>query len=282
MSEVLLAGCGDVGVALGERLLARGYRVWGLRRHPERLPDAFGKIRADLGDPASLAGLPRSITHVVYGASADESSDAAYRRAYVEGLGNLLAALDPTRVRRLFFLSTTAVYAQTDGSWVDESSATEPGTFPGLRTLEAEALVAGGPVPGCSLRCAGIYGPARTGLLERVRTGRAQASRRYANRIHRDDVAGAICHLLSSDVALPRVVLCDDDPAPQIDVIRHLAARLGVPEPPPPLPDEPAPTRGGNKRCCNALLRSTGYALEYPSYREGYAPLIADVPESFP
>lgn len=275
-SRVLIAGCGYVGTALGERLLEGGHEVWGLRRDPSALPPSFNKLSADLSRSADLALIPRHFDFVVYAASAGESSDAAYERAYVTGLDNLLGVIEGSSVRRVFFTSSTAVYAQTGGELVDESSETRPTHFSGQRTLEAERRLAAATTPSTVLRCAGIYGPGRTRLIDSVRQGKAPMSDRFTNRIHRDDIAGVIVHLMASAAPPDTLLLSDDQPAPQRDVTTYLAGLLGVPVPPPEAA-EPS-TRGGDKRCNNSQLHATGYKLLYPSYREGYAAMLAGKP----
>jgi nucleoside-diphosphate-sugar epimerase len=271
--KVLIAGCGYVGTALGSRLVELGHSVWALRRDPSGLPAAFNKLSADLASPAVLGIIPPGLDYVVYSASAGESSDAAYERAYVVGLGNVLQAVAGSAVRRIFFTSSTAVYAQTNGVWVDETSETNPSHFSGRRTLEAEALLRASPTPATVLRCAGIYGPGRTRLIDSVRQGTASMSERFTNRIHRDDIAGLIVHIMQKDLSVPLLVLSDDEPAPQRDVTTFLAQKLGVPRPP-PTPADPS-ARGGDKRCNNEQLHATGYPLLYPTYREGYSAMLA-------
>jgi len=275
VANVLIAGCGYVGTALGLELLAAGDRVWGLRRNVSQLPAGFAAIAADLSLPGAFAELPRALDYVVYCASADGSSDAAYVKAYVTGLERLLAALESSAVRRVFFTSSTAVYAQLDGQWVDEDSLTTPTHFSGVRLLEAEALLRGSPLPATVLRCSGIYGPGRTRLIDSVRQGTAVASDRFTNRIHRDDVAGAIAHLLRSESPPELLLLNDDHPAPEREVLSYLAACLGVADPARAPTAGLAPGRSGVKRCSNARLRATGYQLRYPTYREGYAALLS-------
>lgn len=274
--RVLIAGCGYVGTALGQRLVERGVEVWALRRDPSALPASFRTIAADLTSTKDLSAIPRDLDFVVYAASAGESTDAAYERAYVTGLANVLRAIAGSAVRRLFFTSSTAVYGQADGAWVDESSETRPTHFSGRRTLEAEALLLGSRTPGTVLRCAGIYGPGRTRLIDAVRQGTASVSDRYTNRIHRDDIAGAILFLMDAADAPSTLILSDDDPAPQRDVTSFLAQKLGVPVP--AAPAAPA-ARGGDKRCKNAKLKATGYQLLYPTYREGYSAMLVAAPE---
>lgn len=274
MANVLIAGCGYVGTALGLELASRGERVWGLRRDATRLPAQLLGISADLGDATTLTALPTALDYLVYCAGADEHADTAYERAYVSGLRNVLAATVNSGLRRVFFTSSTAVYGQAAGEWVDETSETTPAHFSGLRLLEAERLLREQAVPATVLRCSGIYGPGRTRLIDGVRSGSAAPSQRFTNRIHRDDVAGAIAHLLRQPEPPPLLLLSDDLPALDSEVIGFLAQQLGVPPPAPKDPDAPA-GRGGHKRCRNTLLRATGYQLRYPTYREGYTAMLA-------
>ncbi|HVZ33086.1 MAG TPA: NAD-dependent epimerase/dehydratase family protein [Polyangiaceae bacterium] len=275
--KVLIAGCGYVGVALGLALNERGHEVWGLRRDASSLPAAIRPISADLGSPRDLAELPPDLEQIVYCAGADEASDAAYQRAYVDGPRHLLAALRGSAVQHFFFTSSTAVYAQAAGEWVDESSETLPRHFSGRRLLEGERWIEEQPIPCTILRCSGIYGPGRTRLVQSVLDGSARVSERFTNRIHRDDLAGAIVHLLVTGQKPKLLLLSDDEPAPERDVLGYLARCLVIPEPANvTAPASELPARG-TKRCNNARLRATGYRLRYPTYREGYAALIAEL-----
>jgi nucleoside-diphosphate-sugar epimerase len=286
VARVLVAGCGYVGSELARQLAADGHVVYGLRRSAGALPEGVQRLAADLGDRAGLHAALAEVEHggidaVVYAAAADRADDEAYRRAYVEGLANVLAWAEAQGMRppRVFFTSSTAVYAQQDGAWVDEDSPTEPTHFSGTRMLEAERLV--GAAGGVALRLGGIYGPGRTRLIEGVRAGRLAIQPgppRWTNRIHRDDAAGALRHLVGRALAGapldPVYVGVDDEPADDATVLRWLAQRLGVPPPATAAAGEPARGRGGNKRCRNARLRATGYRFAYPTFREGYGALI--------
>jgi nucleoside-diphosphate-sugar epimerase len=280
MPRVLIAGCGDVGTALGLLLAADGHEVFGLRRRPAGLPAPIRPLESDLAVPHGLAAIPDGIALVAYTAAADAFDDDAYRRAYVDGMANLLRALDDrgAAVRRLLFTSSTAVYAQTDGSWVDETSPAEPTGFSGRRVLEGEGLALGSGLPAVVLRLAGIYGPGRTRFVERVRSGAAtcpDGPTRWTNRIHRDDCAGAARHLLALRDPDPLWIGVDDEPADECMVLDWLAARLGVP---PPRRMAPGPAAGRpqtNKRCSNRKLVASGYVLRFPTFREGYAALSA-------
>ena len=283
MARVLIAGCGYVGAALGRALVERSHGVWGLRRRPLSLPEGIVPIAADLGLASSLEDLPPDLDYVFYMTSPGGSDDALYRAAYVQGLSNLLAALrrqgqQPVRV---FFVSSTSVYAQRRGEWVDEASPTEPVHFSGLRLLEAERVLFESPFAGTVVRFAGIYGPRRTRLIESVRSGRAvwrKSPPQWTNRIHRDDCAGALAHLMRLERPEKIYLGSDCEPAEQGAVLRWLAGALGAPPPRAVGAKDPAlRARRDNKRCRNDRLLASGYTFLYPTYREGYRAVLEGI-----
>lgn len=272
MTNLLIAGCGYVGTALG-LLMANTHTVWGLRRGPEVLPAPLSTLHGDLSDPTlqyHLASAAVSFDAVVFSAAAPASQEAEYVRTYVEGSANLLRALHALgqAPRRAIFVSSTGVYGQDDGTWVDEDAPTTPSTFRGRTMLAAERLWRMSRYNACVLRLGGIYGPGRTSLLQRLRDGTAvwPTQRHYTNRIHRDDAAGAIAHVLRLPMPAPVYIVVDNEPAEQSEVLNTLAAQLGVPAAAP----LPATGPATGKRCSNATLRNSGYALRFPTFREGY------------
>lgn len=278
--NVLVAGCGDVGQAVGRRLVERGDRAWGLRRGTGPLPEGMVALRADLRHRQELANLPAAIDTLVFCASADSSDEAAYRAVYVDGLRNAVHALRSVGapLRRVVFTSSTSVYGQSGGEWVDESSPVEPFGFSGRVMREAERVVAGLGPAGSVVRLAGIYGPGRTRLIDSVREGRAvcvDGPPRYTNRIHVDDCAGAILHVLDSASPEGTWLGVDLEPADECEVYDWIAAYLGVPRPRRGPAPAAVPGRGaGNKRCRSDRLQRTGYRFRHPSYREGYAAIL--------
>jgi nucleoside-diphosphate-sugar epimerase len=279
MVKVLIAGCGYVGSALGAALVADGDVVWGLRRRVVSLPAGVQPIEADLAVAKTLRDLPPELDFVVYAASPGGPDDALYRTAYVEGLGRLLDALAAQKQnpRRIFLLSSTSVYGQEKGEWVDEESPTVPRDFRGKRILEAEGLLAASGQASSVVRLGGIYGPQRASMIEKVRSGRATYSRgtpRYTNRIHRDDCAGALRHLMRLPSPESLYIGVDCEPADDATVLRWLSGALGAPEPRTDR-DSGEPERGNNKRCRNDRLLASGYSFRYPTFREGYAALLA-------
>ncbi|MUU70684.1 SDR family oxidoreductase [Pseudarthrobacter sp. GA104] len=277
---ILLAGCGDLGTEAGLRFHALGHRVVGWRRTPAKLPAAIEGVAADLSAPG-LPRVPADTTAVVIAVAADSPTEEAYRAAYADGLTHVLDALerDGVRPQRVLFVSSTAVYGDAGGGWVDENTPPRPGGFSGRVLLEAEQLLqaafSGTATRATSLRLGGIYGPGRTRLIDQVRGGTAVVPEdaRYTNRIHRDDAAAAIVHLATMPPEpAPVYVGVDNDPADLGTVLRFLAAELGLAEPP---VGDAGPARGGNKRCRNDLLRSTGFEFAFPSFREGYRDILA-------
>jgi nucleoside-diphosphate-sugar epimerase len=282
MSEspsLLIVGCGDIGCRLGERLAAAGWRVSGLRRNVAALPPTLQAIAGDLGDSQCPAQWPDAAPdYVVYAAAASQHDEAGYRAAYVDGLGHLLGWLRQRgqRPRRLLFVSSTGVYAQHDGEWVDERSPTQPSGYTGQVMLEAERLALASGHPSSVVRLAGLYGPGSRWLIEQARQG-YRANREpplYANRIHRDDAASLLATLLQADARGQALDDCylgvDDTPAPLHEVIDWLRRRLQVGD----VSDQPLSRRAGSKRCSNARAVALGWRPAYPSYREGYAAML--------
>ncbi len=271
MSAVLIAGCGDVGGELARRLLADGHEVYGLRRRVHLLPAGVRPIAADMQDADSLRALPDGLDAVCYVAAADGRSPGAYRAAYVDGPRNLLRAVArASTIGRVLYTSSTRVYPQNAGEWVDEDSPTGGDDYARL-LLEGEAVVHDSAASAVVVRLAGIYGPGRTRLVERVRAGEP-CSPACTNRIHRDDCAGLLRHLLRLERPRPLYLGTDHEPATQCEVMRWIAGRLGLPAPAPAGAERAA----GGKRCRNARLVSSGYAFEHRSFRDGYGALLAD------
>ncbi len=268
-----------MGTRLGLRLTDAGHEVFALRRNARDLPKRLNPISADLATASTLTSLPSGLTHLAYTAAADERTDAAYERAYVRGLKNVLASVrSEPALQRVVFISSTAVYAQDDDSWVTEQSVTDPRTFAGQRTLEAEAVLAQSGIDHCILRCGGIYGEGRTRLIDQVRQGLATydpKKHQYTNRIHSDDVARALALLLLAPDATGIYNGVDEEPARRRDVLHWLSQELEVP---PPSPDSVSnSSRGaGSKRVSCERLRALGFEFRYPSFREGYRALLAD------
>ncbi|WP_422391439.1 NAD-dependent epimerase/dehydratase family protein [Arthrobacter sp. N1] len=274
---VLIAGCGDLGTEVGLRLAARGERVVGWRRSPERLPAGIEGVRADLTQP--LPPVPADTDVVVIATAAGGRTEEAYRSAYVDATGNVLDALERDGVtpRRVLFVSSTAVYGDFGGCWVSEDSPAES-TAPTARLVkEAEDVLLTRTDHGTVLRLSGIYGPGRTRLIDQVTGGSAVLPQevQWTNRIHRDDAAAAIVHLVLDVEEPERIYLGSDElPVDLAEVLRFLAAELTLPEPPAG-DGSGGPVRGGARRVDSRRLRASGFSFTYPTYRVGYRAVLA-------
>lgn len=278
-ASLLIAGCGDVGTRLGVRLAAEGWQVHGLRRSVAQLPGAILPVAGDLSaDPCPPAWPSGQLDYLVYCAAATEHDEAGYRAAYVDGLRRVLGwlAQQGQRPRRLLFVSSSGVYGQQLGEWVDEESPAEAGSYSGRIMREAEQLALQSGLPASLVRLTGLYGPGREWLLGQVRQGYRVASEPplYGNRIHVDDAAGLLAYLLQADargVALDDCYIgVDDQPAPLHEVVAWLREQLGVSH----WSEQSTVRRSGSKRCSNARARALGWAPQYPSFREGYSAIL--------
>jgi len=270
LPKVIIAGCGFLGEAAAALFSGAGWKVLGLcatQESAERLAGAPFPVEArDISQPLKFSPPWHDADALVHCASSGRRGAEGYHQVYLEGLLNLLAGVQP---RRTLFVSSTSVYAQTDGSQVTESSPACPDRETGriLREAEDVALASGGYVA----RLSGIYGPARSVLLRKFLSGEARIEgdgSRWINQIHRDDAAGAIVHLFTHRAEPGIYNVSDDTPATQGDVQRWLADFLKRPLPPPGEPDFSRKRGWTSKRVSNSKLRSTGWHPAYPSYRD--------------
>jgi nucleoside-diphosphate-sugar epimerase len=282
--NVLLAGCGWLGREVARRLASRGDRVTGLTRTEEsagRLrDDGIEAVAVDLAALNVARLIPGRYDGVVAMQSASGRDEAAYRCAYLDATRGLLEsalAADAAFV----YVSSTGVFGQADGSWVDEATPPQPFDATSGILLEAEHLVLDRSWHGAKpriVRCSGLYGPGRTGTIERVRAGAlawGPGDEIWMNFCHRDDAADTVIAAL--DRGSPGAIYHASDAAPATrhDVVAWIAARLSMS---PPRRDEgnaPTGRRGANRRVSGeATRRELGVRLAYPSFREGLAPLL--------
>jgi len=271
--KILIAGCGDVGTLLGQLLVNQGHQVFGLKRNIDTLPPTIIPIAADLCQPNSLQIIPSKLDLLFYTASANQRSEKGYRQIYVDGLVNVLTHCrsNSPQLRHVFYTSSTSVYGQIDGSVVNEESQTKPTNFTGQVILEGESQLAQYPVPSSAIRFSGIYGPRRIHLIKNLMNGTAtlKESDVFTNRIHRDDCAGFLAHMVGVDKPLSTYIATDNHPAPYNEVLSFIANQLRLTP-----PQKTAGTSFSNKRCSNKRLLESGYVLQYPSYQMGYKTLI--------
>lgn len=287
MSHLLAFGFGYCARALARRLAAKGWRITGTSRTAEAVEalrhegtDAFLLDGLAPFDPVRLDG----VTHVLASAPPDEKGDPVLRVAETALIAHA------GQITWVGYLSTTGVYGDRGGDWVDEGSPLRPTASRGERRLAAErrwlALHRDHGLPVHLFRLAGIYGPGRN-QLEAVRKGTAKRivkPGQVFSRVHAEDVAG----VLEASIARPcpgrAYNVCDDEPAPP-EVVVEFAARLLGREPPPSVPFEAAELSemalsfyADSKRVSNRRVKEElGYRFLYPSYREGLAALLSAI-----
>ena len=278
MTSLFCFGFGFSARALAKRLEEKGWRVTGTSRSEEKCAalQAQGCACLPFDSIDAVTSALASHGHILVSVPPGETGDPVLNR-YRESL-----IANRRSLRWIGYLSTTGVYGDRGGAWVDETSALAPTTFRGRRRLAAEqgwlVLHAAFDLPVHVFRLAGIYGPGRNQLLA-VRAGTARRTVRSAqvfSRIHVEDIAG----VLEASIARPDpgrcYNVCDDEPAPPQDVVAFAANLLGA-TPPPEIPFHQAGLIGlsrsfyeESKRVSNRRIREElGYRLLYPTYREG-------------
>ncbi len=277
MPRVLVVGCGFVGEAAADLFHAAGWEVTGWTHSEEsaaRLSTEkpYPVAAHDITDPGRVQEAARSFPG---GGKLDALVDCVssgrgggpeqYRRVYLEGARNLLAAFQPAR---FVYTGSTSVYAQVDGSTVDEASPAIPEreTSRILRETETVVLAA---VGGTVARLAGIYGPGRSVLLKKFLTGEAVVEgdgARWINQIHRDDAAAALFRLAQADAPPGVYNVADDTHLTQLELYRALAERFGRPLPPGGPEDRNRKRGWTSKRVSNARLRALGWQPRYSSF----------------
>ncbi len=287
--RVAIVGCGRVGIGCARLLGEAGHQVTGLRRNVNALPNWLQHQRIDVLDKDSVRVLESLAPDlVIYQVTAAGFNEDAYRAAYVNGVANVVDVIGSLDAR-LLFVSSTGVYHQSNGSWVDEDSPVAPVTFNGQLMLEGERL--GATLAGSNaVRFSGIYGPDRLRLIEQVRASNWSIDETgWTNRIHTADCAQALFHIatlmLSSDITdnVPGVWLASDSaPARRCDVMAYIAQLTGVSVP--HLSDTDSVSnartsgkssrRAGSKRCSNRKLLNSGFQFKYPNFRQGYTEII--------
>ena len=279
--RLLLLGFGDIAQRLAECVKGR-YDITGVRRSAVNY-DGVTTVQADCGDITAMAQLLAPGFDVIVSTMTPATiSDEGYDQTYVKTTAALVSGLRRSshQPRLVILVSSTSVYGQQQGEWVDEHAATDPTSFSGKRLLEAEQYLQNSGYPCCIVRFSGIYGPGRRRLLEQVLAGQGAAAEPvvYSNRIHADDAARVLAYLIDRQrqaTIAPLYLASDCDPAPLHQVKHWLAQQLQLPA------DhlQPQPINRqlrSSKRVNNQLLLASGFEFLYPSYREGYSLLIGE------
>jgi nucleoside-diphosphate-sugar epimerase len=287
--RVVILGCGYVGIELGRRL-ADDHEVVGVRRSEAGIAAieraGFRGVRADVTDPDALAAVPDADAVVFAASSGGRGADTA-RAVYVEGqqtaIDQFAGRDDPPE--RYLYTSSTGVYGDHGGDWVDETTPLDPTTEKTAVLAEAERVAleaaADRSIESTVARFAGLYGPDRY-RLERYLDGPVVEG--HLNMVHRDDAAGAVAFLLDNPTHHDVVLVVDDEPVSRWTFADWLAEQCDRDPPAKETVDdrldddlsEAARRRLlTDKRCSNDRLRDLGYDFAYPTFREGYRETVA-------
>jgi nucleoside-diphosphate-sugar epimerase len=272
-----LFGLGFSGRVIAQRLLDAGWQVTGTTRSGEGGPPGVEVHRFDRGNPLPK-GVLAGVTHVLSSVPPDEAGDPV-----LDLMGAELRGLE---LEWAGYLSTTGVYGDWGGAWVDEDSPLRPSLDRSRRRAEAERQWLDSGLPAHLFRLAGIYGPGRS-AIDSVRNGTARRIDKPGqvfSRIHVEDIAATVLASMARPNPGAAYNVCDDDAAPPQDVVTEACRLLGV-EPPPILSWEQARASlspmalsfyADNKRVSNRRIKEElGVRLRYPTYREGLAALLA-------
>jgi nucleoside-diphosphate-sugar epimerase len=276
MKSAFIVGSGYTGRVLAARLAAAGWRVEAASRGGE--PVAGTRVQAiDLLRPAPI-DLEGVVGAVVYYLVPPLFRTYQAARPHLAPLGWLLDELRPRRIARLIYVSSTSVYGDRGGEWIDEETPPGPDSAWGQMRVDLEQVIARfgdeQGLPAQVVRLPEIYGPGR-GPVQRLRRGYApRYPDRWTNRIHLEDLVDVLHELGERDG--PAQLLCSDDEPARAEQVYALAARLlGLPGVPLAAEVEGEDENRlalarDSKRCSNARLRAwLGRPLRYPTYREG-------------
>lgn len=280
--KLVLLGYGDIAQRLARQSENHGRSILAVRR--TSIETSIQTIVGDVTNSETLKPLlDGPACDILVTLTPDDYSEQGYRNSYLacaQALATVVPAKSPDS--RVIFVSSTSVYGQDGGEWVDESSNCEPRSATAKVLLEAEQAIASTRLQHCNLRFSGIYGRGRTRLINSVKEGQIAPSTpvHWTNRIHADDCAGILNFLLLSDEPMPACLIGTDNQCASKRTVQNYIARLLDGESPSSLVEEEEakaetsqPQQKG-KRCSNQLLKKLGYEYQCPSYKEGFAALI--------
>jgi nucleoside-diphosphate-sugar epimerase len=275
MANILIAGCGDLGSGLSTELIAQGHVVTGIRRTKNKFPNGVIGITGDLVEMSDDALPDADVVFLIM--TPNGRNEEAYRAAYFDTAQVLIRRYrDMAKQPKVFFVSSTSVYGQSQGEWIDETTPAQPTSATAKILLETEQSLSAA-FSSVAVRCSGIYGSGRYRLLETVLSGKDWEANSWTNRIHRDDVVSALVLLANSaltDKTIPaQVIVTDQTPVSMWEVKLWLATCLGS-KVAVSSSEGFVPTSG--KRIQGQYLLSQGWRLQYPSYVAGYHELLRE------
>lgn len=272
--RVLQIGCGGLGTLIAQETLAHGHELIIVRRSRQAVPQGAQVLHLDVVKGDALAPIAELQPEILLYCLAPVEGQS-YQQTYVQGLKNVLAHVSKSALRHVFFISSTGIYGEHQGEFVDDSTAVVPADADGQVMLDAERLLYELPCAHSALRVSGIYGPQRLYLLRAVQDqARWPKVAHWTNRIHELDVARAVVHLyeqVANGMVLPaHCIVTDGVPALQHEVLQWMAGKMQL-----PLPDTPPLEPQTGKRITNQFLPQSGFKLKFADYRAGYEAILA-------
>lgn len=281
--QIFIFGAGYSGKAFAGANKEKA-RIFGTTRTPEKVESlkqaGIAPLLFDGALTPEVGEALENTTHLIVSVAPEEAGDPVLNAAR-------LAITAMPALRWIGYLSTVGVYGDYGGGWVDETAACRPMSKRSVMRVDAEQdwLELGREIgkPVAILRLSGIYGPGRNALvnLENGTARRLVKPGQVFNRIHCDDIAGALWHLVDGNTG-GIFNVTDDEPAPPQDVVSYAASLMGV-EPPPEIPFETAQLSpmarsfyGENKRVANTAIKAAGYRFRFPDYRQAFDRMWAD------
>ena len=268
--HVLIVGLGGIGRLLATNLVAQGHTVTGMSRTPQVMEGDLSGVK-HLAQSVHEANFDQlsPIDWVYVLLTPDARRAESYSHIFIDSLLPLYAALQNHPIQRVVFISSTSVFGDGQGEWMDESTPPQPDTPTAVvlwqaeqqwRQVWAEKLVV--------VRPSGIYGPDRLRIISWVQQAKPVKLNQWTNRIHSDDLAGFLTHLIDLNSLLPLYIATDEQPVLQNEVLDYVAQQLKLSS----VPSIDAAVAGKRLHCKNLL--QSGYVLKYPNYQIGYTAIL--------
>lgn len=274
--KIYLAGCGKIGQRLGAALQADGHEPVGLKRQYTNMD--FPIIPVDLSSKSATQTLPMDADIILFTVTPSHYDETRYAQVYDTILGNVIDwAAQHTVPPLVILVSSTSVYGQQNGEWVNENSTTEPTLFSGWWILFGEQQLRQRLQNTLTVRFSGIYGKQRTRLIQKALSGKPIQKKPplWTNRIHETDCVGVLQFLINRYHAGRELetlyLVSDDTPVTQYDICAYICEALN--NPPPPVKTKVTSTQL-NKRCDNTRIKALGYCFHYPDYQSGYEQIV--------
>lgn len=276
MYNILVVGAGYLGSEIAREFKRRKQRVYALTRDSEKAErfktEEIIPVQADLTRPETLRDIPPA-HFIVFCAAPDESTEDGYREIYLDGIRNFLESMkNRPRPYLAVLISSTSVWKDRGGEWVDETVPADGTSVKSKILLASEHLVLNSGYPSVIFRLSGIYGPGRNRLKVFrngvwPKTGEADG---FMNMIHVRDAASAMLPLFKNSKEGSIYLGSDDKPVLRSEFCHWLSEKTKAPHAP---LDK---TRAEGKRCRNTEMKKLGVILEYPSFEAGYETFLAD------